>query len=506
MHLIQHLFALTVSAWLVWLPGWWLVRRFDLAGRESSIPPVLTRFIAGLAAWTAALFTLAAAGFFTKSAFLTVAALCHVLAALEAWKAREELRSLRWGSFKDGLRRAALPTAISLSVLVPVFALALTPSVSWDASAYHLTLPKLYLEHGGFFPVEMSVYSHWPQGLELLFGAAMALHGYVLAKALHFGCGLLVLTALVRLCPGRSGWLAAALFVLNDVVLFEMRVAYVDLAYAFALVVGAAYAAECFEREDRWETDLLVGAAAGLLISLKVTGLVSAAIFALVLVPRWWREWNQSGPKGAGRSVAAFAAPCLALGAPWWIKTWIFTGNPVYPWLWNLFGGPDWSPEVHGQFAEWQRSIGMGRGWDDYLLLPWRVVVEGGQGYGRFDGEISLFWLAAVPVAALAMHRSVHHYRRWRVFGLIALLHSVFWAFSSQQMRFLIPVLALVAAPAASAVGTAVGRFIDGSISRRRLITLASSVLFLAVATTQHGKVMGGGLRVLPIMLHPTLS
>ncbi|MEO1082954.1 MAG: hypothetical protein AAFY88_01795, partial [Acidobacteriota bacterium] len=357
MHLIQHLFALAVSAWLVWLPGWWLARRFDPANRGSTVSPLVTRFMIGLAVWIAALFALAATGFFTATAFLTVAACCHVLAALEVWRIRDDLPDFRWESLKEGLRTAALPATMSLFVLVPVLALALTPSVSWDASAYHLTLPKLYLEHGGFFPVEMNVYSHWPQGLELLFGTAMALHGYVLAKALHFGCGLLVITALVRLCPGRSGWLAAALFVLNDVVLFEMRVAYIDLAYTFARLVGATYAAELAEPTERGQlrrNELLVGVAAGLLISLKVTGLVSASILALMLMPRWWREFTHSGLRSVARSVGAFAAPCILLGAPWWIKTWILTGNPVYPWLWNLFGGPDWSPEAHEQFARWQ--------------------------------------------------------------------------------------------------------------------------------------------------------
>ncbi|MEM8993788.1 MAG: hypothetical protein AAGF23_03235 [Acidobacteriota bacterium] len=508
MHLIQHVFALVAAAWLVWLPGWWLVSRFDLRGPESSVPPLSTQFLAGLSTWVAALFALAASGLFTASAFLAVAAACHVLAAIEARRVQAASRDFRWGSLKDGLRAIALPGTASLVVLIPVFGLTLTPSVSWDASVYHLTLPKLYLEHGGFFPVEMNVYSHWPQGLELLFGAAMALHGFVLAKALHFGCGLLVITTLVRLCPGRSGWLAAALFVLNDVVLFEMRVAYIDLAYAFALLVGTAYAAESTPVDDDAlrRRNFLVGVAAGLLISLKVTGLVSAAILALTLLPSGWREWAKSGPTGAMCSAAAFAAPCAVLGAPWWIKTWIFTGNPVYPWFWNLFGGPDWSLALHEQFATWQRSIGMGREWDDYLLLPWRVIVEGGQGYGRFDGEISLLWLAGVPLAIIAAGRSMAHHRRWRLFGFVALLHAIFWASSSQQMRFLIPVLALIAAPAASVVGVAAARFIDGSDARRTLLTLTSTVLFLAVATTQHGKVIGSGLQVVPVMLHPTIS
>ncbi|MEM1179316.1 MAG: phospholipid carrier-dependent glycosyltransferase [Acidobacteriota bacterium] len=510
MYFFEHLSGLIIAAWMVWLPGWWLDSRFELTsalGSRSQTPPVLTRFCAGLALWVAALFGLAAAQLFNALAFGGVALLWHALAF---WERRRRgigppTPRPRWGS---DLRSSFFSTAAALLVLGPVFALALTPTVSWDADVYHLTLPKLYLEHGGFLPIEMNVYSHWPQGLELLFGVAMAWHGYVLAKVLHFGCGLLVLLALIRLSPGRSGWLAAALFLLNDVVLFEMRVAYIDLAYAFALLLGASFAADATRgasgtAEDR-RSLVLTGTAAGLLMGLKVTGLVSAAILALLLAPHWWRSLSRSGWRMTTKSVAAFALPCCLLGAPWWIKTWILTGNPIYPWMWKLFGGPDWSPQLAEQFGRWQQGIGMGRGWDDFLLLPWRVIVEGGRGYDRFDGEISLFWLAAVPLALAGLRSTVTGHRRWRLFGLTALLHSIFWALSSQQMRFLIPVLALFAVPAAAAAHAATRRFFEASPSRRRLAWVGGTVVFLAVAVTQHTKVLSGGAQVMPRFLHPT--
>ena len=84
---------------------------------------------------------------------------------------------------------------------------------------------------------------------------------------------------------------------------------------------------------------------------------------------------------GTGRSVATsfvarFGIPILALGAPWYAKTALATGNPVYPFAFEVFGGRDWSTALAAQFGNWHAALGMGREPLDYLLLPLRVLVQ----------------------------------------------------------------------------------------------------------------------------------
>ena len=79
---------------------------------------------------------------------------------------------------------------LGLAVL-PLLLIALGPTRSWDAEVYHLSIPKLYVENGGFRNVDMSVYSHWPLGTELVFAAALILQDFITAKLVHFGFGLL---------------------------------------------------------------------------------------------------------------------------------------------------------------------------------------------------------------------------------------------------------------------------------------------------------------------------
>lgn len=155
--------------------------------------------------------------------------------------------------------------------------------------------------------------------------------------------------------------------------------------------------------------------------------------------------------------VVRLAVPVGLLMAPWIIKSWVLTGNPAYPFLYSVFGGPEWSVELGQQLREWQQGMGMGRSWIDYLLLPFRVVTQGGPGYDHFDGRILPLWAILVPLALVAGRRQPLILRSLSVAGLYFLL----WALSSQQMRFLIPILPLLA------VAGALGLFeVSGQVPR----------------------------------------
>lgn len=468
-------FGVLVAA--VWLAGFALER---LALRLDPEEPLrhLARICLGLGAWTVLLFALAA----TRQLHLG-----GLLVGLAA-----SLAGASWAWRRDGLAlpRLARPSAarvagaLALTAFLLPFALfAMSPPVSWDDSVYHLTLPRLYLEHGGFRPVEMSVYSNWPLGTELLFAAAMLVSGYPLAKLVHLGFGLLVLYALALGCRqlGRGAtfapWFALALFLANDVVLFELRVAYVDLAYAFFFLTGFLFLERARAEPTRAGVFLLLGGlCGGLLVGIKLTGIVGAALLGLMALRTGWR------------SLTRFAFPVAALWLPWLAKSAWATGNPFYPFL---FGGPDWSSALGEQFSAWQRSIGMGRGVLDYLLLPVRVILEGGRGYDRFDGEIGELWIVLVPLALVFIPRSPAIRRLLGVAGL----YFLFWALSSQQMRFLIPILPLLALAATLALD----ELFTLVTARRRLIATASIAVAIALPIWAAWRYLAPGYRLLAV-------
>lgn len=446
-YFVLYAVLLPLLAAVLYLPGVALASRL---GEPAGRPGFVDRAVLGLLVWAALLFVLAASGLYTPAA-LRLAAAFAALASLAAWRLGgrtslgEELALLR----PTG---GPLVLVLALGAAVAVLFLhALNPGVAWDADVYHLTLPKLYLEAGGFREVPFNVYSLWPSNAQLLFGLALALADSVLAALLHLLFGLLTVAAVFALCREagrpRAGWLAAPLFLANGVVLFEMRVAYTDLFLAFLFAAAALYTLRAAGRPGERRLDLLLaGVAAGLAAGVKLTGLLILPCLAGLYLAAGGRA-ARSLP--GLRALAAWTlAPAALLLAPWLGRSALATGNPAYPFLYSVFGGPDWSAALAERFAAWQRSIGMGREPLDYLLLPAWVILEGGRGYARFDGELHDLWIVLVPLALWGAWRSPWVRRPLGGVGL----YFILWALSSQQMRFLIPALPLLAAAAALTV------------------------------------------------------
>ncbi len=498
-YILYHVLALGLLSTACWALGSVLVRR--LPGRRAlgELEP-LAMICLGLAGWTLATFLLSALGLMRPG--VVRALLAVLLAGVLAARLRAGWRPAPRPWLPAG--GSLVFSAILSALLAPFLLLALTPTVSWDASAYHLRLPRLFLEAGGFRPVAFSVYSNWPLGVELLFTAAMAAADYVVAKLVHFGFGVLTLYAMYAGCRTfhrpASGRLAILFFLANGVVAYELRVAYVDLAHAFYFTAAVLFMLRALAAPEQAKTALwLSGLCAGLTAGVKVTGIAGAAIIGALYLPRLAGAWRDGRLWPVfGRFVTGFGLPVAVLWAPWLIKTAWYTGNPAYPFFHRWLGGPDWSQALTGQFQAWQSSIGMGREPLDYLLLPLRVILAGGEGYDRFDGEIGVFWIVLVPLALWQAWQARSSPLLRRCLAAAGLAFAV-WALSSQQMRFLIPALPLLAIAGAVSVVELLDR-LPRARQRRAGRLLASAAMVAFLVSTQ-GRVLTAGWRTLGVYL-----
>ena len=105
----------------------------------------------------------------------------------------------------------------------------------------------------------------------------------------------------------------------------------------------------------------------------------------------------------------------------------------------------------------------MGRGWIDYLLLPYRVAVEARHGdFRTFDGRLNPLWIVLLPLAAVVA-RSDQRVRRAVVFTAT---FFTLWALGSQQIRLLIPTLPHAAFAGGVAVAMVLRLMIEGNPGR----------------------------------------
>src|SRR5262249_324113 len=141
----------------------------------------------------------------------------------------------------------------------------------------------------------------------------------------------------------------------------------------------------------------------GIVAGTKILGAVAAPCIGLLVVVSRSMPFDGHEFRRSLRDVLLWVAlPAFALVLPWYIRSFVYTGNPLYPLLYRVFGGPDWSLVLDRQFMSWQQSIGMGRTAIDYLLLPLRVVLDGGSGYTHFDGRLNPFWIVLIPLSLAA--------------------------------------------------------------------------------------------------------
>lgn len=307
------------------------------------------------------------------------------------------------------------------------------PPVEWDVLVYHLYIPKVFAEGHGFVYLPHLVYASMPLGAEMMFTWAYLWDGLGAAAAVAPLLNILTVIATWRLArrylDGLWAAAAAALLLFTPSFATAVGSSYVDFVVgAFAVMALVVY----LNGFRRYADAALAGVLLGAAVAVKYTAAYALVAFLPIIGVDVIKR------KVPLRYAAAFLITAFAVFAPWLVKAFVERGNPVFPFLYGVFGGRDLSPEAAAGLLPALRRIGMGRGVVDYLLLPYRVSVLGGSGYGRFAGSLWPFSFLIVPFALV-------WFRRWRLLTFTVLYFAA-WAFMSQQLRFLSAAYATLAA------------------------------------------------------------
>lgn len=356
-----------------------------------------------------------------------------------------QARSIKLSRVGRGERALALFLAFSLALAL-VFAL--TPPTGWDGIQYHLVFPKLALEAGRFTipPDNLSLSN--PSLVELLFLAAMGLGSDSAAQAVHWSYLVLTVGAVLafaaRYFTWRVGWMAAAFLVAVPSVLLVATWAYNDAALMLYTLTALYWTLRALETQ-RARDFLLAGVLAGLALGEKYTAsFVPLALGAIVLFQGGLRMPDAR----AWRNAILLGAAAFALALPWYLRNYIFTGNPVHPFA---FGGLYWD----AWRAAWYSRFGSGLITDplQLLIVPWTATVQGVQA-GLFDATIGALLLAFLPFNLLKRGHETKKEVLRAMWFLVTVLFA-FWLLGVAQSKLLwqtrllfpaFPVLALLAA------------------------------------------------------------
>jgi len=329
-----------------------------------------------------------------------------------------------------------------IALLSLLAALAPPSGTDWDGLSYHLAVPKIYVRAGSIHYIGWMSHSNFPFTWEMLYTVGLMLHGARLAKLMHWLAGCLTAAAayfIARQMAGRrAGLLAACCLACIPLAAWEATVAGNDLAASLYTVLSLG--AFLHWRRDGGKGWLLTcGALAGFAAGCKMTALVLIAFLALATAIE-----SAKGKRLA--NAAQLLAVALAIASPWYIKSAVWTGNPVYPFFYHVFGGKYWSASAAAQYSREQLSFGMGRGPFAFLLLPWNLTMHGnrfsdlpGLAFTMLTQSLGALLLAMVPLAWLSRLK-----RDEKVLLTYCALSLVAWFWMSQHIRYVLPIGAVL--------------------------------------------------------------
>ncbi len=387
-----------------------------------------------------------------------IGALVLVLLALGALYALLKGERLNW---KVLLRRPANPLeallilAAGLLALLSLTLCLLPPDGNeWDALAYHFAFPKLYLQAGGMNEIPFMHQSYFPPLQDLLYLWGLGWGSESLAKTMHWAMGVLAALGAAGFAQrqGGSGAWAAVLVLSAPAFLWQMFSAYADLAtalYVSLAMFALAHAVQ--ERNTGWLW--LSGAIMGFALATKYTALLAWGLWGLAGLLWLWREKQTR----AIRTLVLAGLLALAIGSPWYVRNALWTGNPVYPFAYGIFGGKNWSQEQADAYRNDQLKFGMGREPSMLLLAPWNLAANPAPFADPIGARVGerVFLLPSLGVGALAtpsvwLTGGVAQGMGY-LLGFVA-LNLVGWFYLMQQVRYLLLVLPVLAGAGLSAI------------------------------------------------------
>jgi hypothetical protein len=399
----------------------------------------------------------------------TVAALFLVIAVLVRrhlvkWVAE----TVRWmhGSQElphhiwDQIAAVVIIWALALGLLI-----SLLPPTKWDALTYHLAGAQQYVAHGRFYAAAHNHFLGFPQQVDVLYAAQLALTGRLTGSSLlqwSMGSFMLLLVGgmATRRFGLRAGLVAAGAIIVGKSIWLEMTFAYSDLIPMGLAAIGldaadtwARYRSQLLSNRAVTRQDvkylIMIGAASGFAMGAKYTTIwLGVALGLLVLWIARHESWRRKLV-----FVSVYGVAAIIVLSPWLVRNVIWYGNPVYPFLFK-------TGEMDSIRQAWYRDPGSGM---LYTADAWQLPImpiaatilgfEGGTGYGTSIGPV---YLLLCPMLMLTWGKVTAEERKFAIHALlVAGIIMLIWIFaaalvsyanqSTRLVLYMFPPLAIVA-------------------------------------------------------------
>jgi 4-amino-4-deoxy-L-arabinose transferase-like glycosyltransferase len=340
------------------------------------------------------------------------------------------------------------------SLVYTLLAHALLPPHEWDEIAYHMALAKLYVDAGGIIPVPFIVHSNWPMNTEMVFSLGLLLGSDLMAHLFTWWMSLWTAGGVYllgkRFFERRIGLLASVLYLTTPLLSRLVGTGLIDVSLTY-YGTGAILAYAHYRRNRSLAWIGLSGLFAGMAAGSKLMGGAYPLILGFLIVvnalksPRL--DW-----RSLAKRVAVFGGLGFLMVGVWYLRSYAFTGNPIWPFLYKVFGGAYWDAlgdEYHMEslLKIWTLDLPLSpRG---FLASFYYVFFEPARlgGYAKGLGQLTLGLVALSALWLLAPRRIPR--LGYGLLGAAGLYYVLWFVLVSPQVRFLLVVLPILVTLAA---------------------------------------------------------
>jgi hypothetical protein len=315
-----------------------------------------------------------------------------------------------------------------LIFLFPLFYAAL-PSSFFDTLVYHLGIPNLYIQNGGFCATPQFLYANTSIYYEIsLIPAVFA--GDLVPRFFHLIVGIVLMLTVINFGRDflgiRKRWLLAVLMVTMPLSGFLLTTVKNDLPGALFILLGIG-----FLLEKRYAG---AGVFWGFAVGIKYFNALPISIFFLLFV-----LFQKKFPI---KKYLLLSLTFLTALLPMVAKNILYSGNPVFPFLYSLFPSLYWD---ESRFRMMGRDVGrICKSLKDFIRLPYDLSFkEFGSG-----GRVGVQFLTILPFILLSRKGASAAAGRWQkkntllfTFSLLTIFAGC--AFTGSIRFFYLPFLLL---------------------------------------------------------------
>lgn len=330
------------------------------------------------------------------------------------------------------------------------FFYSLFPPTFHDSMVYHLAVPSYYIMHGGIVPWDTNFNSNLPLNVEMVYLFSLLGKTVYIPKLLSFFSGLSIL--LLMFCWYRRRFsrglvlLPLILFYTIPQIGFLTSSSKTELVGMLFLFIAIRLFFYYVERSEENRLLIISGIFWGLAVGTKYTFTFFLLGFCIVLL--FFKKFKFKKRVLSVLLILLLVFLCLL---PWFIKNFIVTGNPTYPYLSNIFKNKFWDVEQIADF-----STGFKRGYSNNLLhmlwFPIEIFFKPYKfGMTSVYGLLFLFFL---PLLIFSKRSS-----EIRLLIFTAVIAFFFLFFFARIPRYYLPAFLLLSIPIANGVENISERF-----------------------------------------------